>query len=194
MPLILEGLVTTINTDQSVNLAPMGPIVDREVTRLTLRPFKSSRTYANLRTLGEGVFHVTDDVELLARAAIGQVEPLPAMFPAKAVSGVILADACRWFAFRVRELDERADRTRIECDVVDRGQQRDFFGFNRAKHAVLEAAILATRIGILPAAEIRADFERLKVIVDKTAGDQEQRAWGLLEAYVSTKLARDQET
>lgn len=188
MPLILEGLVTTINKEQTVNLAPMGPIIDREVTRLTLRPFKSSRTYANLRALGEGVFHVTDDVELMARAAIGQVHPLPATFPAHAISGVILADACRWFAFRVRELDDREDRTRIECDVVGRGSQRDFFGFNRAKHAVLEAAILATRIGILPAQQIRDDFERLKVIVDKTAGDQEQRAWKLLEAYAREKL------
>jgi uncharacterized protein len=95
-----------------------------------------------------------------------------------------LADACRWFAFRVRELDDRDERTRIECEVVDSGHLRDFFGFNRAKHAVLEAAILATRIGILPAQQIRDEFERLKVSVDKTAGDQEQRAWALLEAHI----------
>ena len=187
MPLILEGLVTTMNADGSVNLAPMGPIVDLEITRLTLRPFQSSTTYRNLKSSGAGVFHVTDDVELLARAAIGQLDTLPAMVPATAVPGVILVDACRWFAFRVSELDDREDRTRIECEVVDSGRQREFFGFNRAKHAVLEAAILATRIGILPSQQIHDEFQRLSVIIDKTAGDQEKRAWELLESYVSQR-------
>src|SRR6185436_11289334 len=142
MPLILEGLVTTMDGNGSVNIAPMGPIVDREITRLTLRPFTSSRTYANLKVTGAGVFHVTDDVELLARAAINELVSMPKSVPAASVRGVILSDACRWFAFQVLELDDREERTRIECQVVDSGYQRDFFGFNRAKHAVLEAAIL----------------------------------------------------
>ncbi len=188
MPLILEGLVTTINGDGSINIAPMGPIVDREITRLTLRPFRSSRTYANLTLSGGGVFHITDDVELLARAAIDQFADIPPFIPASAVPGVILVDACQWFAFRVCEIDDRDERTCIECEVVDSGRQREFFGFNRAKHAVLEGAILATRIGILPAQQIRDEYQRLAVIVDKTAGDQEKRAWELLESHVRQRL------
>ena len=35
---------------------------------------------------------------------------------------------------------------------------REFFGFNRAKHAVLEAAILATRVELLPADEILSEL------------------------------------
>jgi hypothetical protein len=98
-----------------------------------------------------------------------------------------LVDTCRWLAFRV-QCQHRPSAT-IECRVVASGEVRPFFGFNRAKHAVLEAAILATRIGILPADEIRREFERLAVPVQKTAGHQEQRAFQFLCGYVRERLA-----
>jgi hypothetical protein len=187
--MILEGLVTTINVDGSVNLAPMGPMVDERMEQLLLRPFETSTTYGNLRRTGVGVFHVTDDVELLARAAIGRLESLPPMRGAGAVEGYILNDACRWYAFRVRTLDASTERVRIEADVIDRGVQREFFGFNRAKHAVLEATILATRVGILPAEEIRAEFARLEAPVQKTGGPRELAAFELLRSFVDQRLS-----
>ena len=186
--MILEGIVTTLNADDSPNISPMGPLVDPAITHFTLRPFQTSTTYKNLLRTGEGVLHVTDDVELLARAAIGRLEPLPPLVPATAVRGVILADACRWFAFRVTHLDNANERTTIECDVIDQGRIRDFFGFNRAKHAVIEAAILATRINILPADQIRDEMRRLAIPVEKTAGEQEKRTFALLREYVETAL------
>src|SRR3954466_2284001 len=99
--LIAEGIVTTVNPDSSANLSPMGPRVDRDFTRLALRPFQTSTTYQNLKRTGEGVFHITDDVEMIARAAVGQLSPLPQLFPVEKVRGLIIASACRWFAFRV---------------------------------------------------------------------------------------------
>jgi uncharacterized protein len=186
--MILEGIVTTLNLRGEPNISPMGPIVEPAMARLTLRPFQTSTTYRNLKRTGQGVFHVTDDVELLARAAIGRWDSLPAVIPADSVEGVILADACRWYAFRVSQLDDSQERTTIACEVVEHGRIRDFFGFNRAKHAVLEAAILATRVEILDPREIREEFRRLKVPVEKTAGDQERRAFALLEEYLEGVL------
>ena len=68
--------------------------------------------------------------------------------------------------------------------VVHRGQRREFIGFNRARHAVLEAAILATRTHLLPPGQIRDELARLQVIVDKTAGPRELEAMSLLTEYV----------
>lgn len=187
--MILEGIVTTINADGTVNISPMGPIVDEALTRLELRPFQTSTTFQNLRRARQGIFHVTDDVELLARAAVSRLETPPRMTRAARVDGWILADACRWFAFEVRELDDSAERARLVAEVVDSGRQRDFFGFNRAKHAVVEAAILATRVHFLPREEIVADFARLTVLVEKTGGAQERRAFDFLEAYVRAAFA-----
>jgi hypothetical protein len=188
--MILEGIITTLSADGTVNISPMGPEVEEEITRLVLKPYQTSTTYRNLQRAGQGVFHVTDDVELLARAAVGVPEPLPPMQPAAAVEGRILTGACRWYAFRVVALDDSRERTRIDCDVVDRGTLREFFGFNRAKHAVVEAAILATRTEFLPADEILSQFGQLKTLVDKTGGAAERRAFEFLDDYVRARTAR----
>jgi hypothetical protein len=187
--MILEGIVTTLNADGTVNIAPMGPRVDEEIERFVLRPFRTSTTYQNLKRSGQGVLHVTDDVELLARAAIGRLEPVPELVPAEGVEGFRLADTCRWYSFRVLELDDQEERTTIVAKKVAGGTVRQFFGFNRAKHAVVEAAILATRLHLLPADEIATEFARLKVLVDKTGGPKEGRAFQILANYVARGAA-----
>jgi hypothetical protein len=182
---ILEGIVTTVSAAGTVNVAPMGPRVDDTMDRFLLRPFPTSQTFKNLKDHGEGVLHVTDDVLLLARAALGPVEPPPALVPAERVHGFILRDACRYYEFRVRSTDEREERVRIEVEVVHAGRLRDFFGFNRAKHAVVEAAILATRIDFLPLDEIEAEYRKLAVLVEKTGGDQERAAFDFLTQHIA---------
>lgn len=185
--MILEGIVTTGSAAGVVNIAPMGPHVppgNGPLERFTLRPFNTSQTYRNLHEHGAGVLHVTDDVLLLARAALGPVDPLPPLFPAQCVRGWVLADACRYYEFRVIECDDRAERVRIEVEVIHSGRLRDFFGFNRAKHAVVEAAILATRTAFLPLDEIEAEYRKLAVLVDKTGGPDEHAAFALLQEHL----------
>lgn len=188
---IIEGIMTTLSDDGTPNIAPMGPRVDREFRHFVLRPFRTSTTYKNLKRTGEGVFHVVDDVELLARAAIGALAT-PQLTPATRIRGVVLSSACRWYELRVQELDDSSERTMICCDVEHSGTLRECFGFNRAKHAVVEAAILATRIGILPDDEIRGEMVRLALSVEKTAGTQEREAFALVKRHVEERLARRQ--
>lgn len=182
--MILEGIVTSLDANDRLNVAPMGPIVTPELATLVLRPFQSSQTYRNLKANPSGVFHVVDDVLLLAQAALNQLPGEPATFPAEKIAGRVLENCCRWFEFEITSCDDSQERTRLEVRVVHTGRRRDFFGFNRAKHAVLEATILATRLHILPADEIRAELSRLEPLVQKTAGEQEQAAWELVQRYI----------
>jgi hypothetical protein len=179
--LILESLVTTLDADGAPHLTPMGPRVAPDWSRFTLRPFPTSHTYRNLVRHGEGVIHVTDDVLLLAKAAIGRVGEMPPVRPAERVRGAVLADCCRFFEFTVKSVDATGERVSIEAEVVHSGRVRDWFGFNRAKHAAVEAAILATRLHILPLADVAAEFAKLRVIVNKTGGPDEHAAMDLLE-------------
>jgi uncharacterized protein len=188
--MIIEGIITTTNLDGSVNIAPMGPIVGTDMTRLTLRPYQTATTFRNCVRTRAGIFHVTDDVELLARAAVDRWEAMPALVPAERVDGWILADCCRWFAFEIRTIDASEPRARLEAEVVDTGWIGDFLGFNRAKHAVVEAAILATRTSLLPAEEIRADMRRLAPLVDKTGGPAERRAFAFLADHIALAIAQ----
>jgi len=182
--MILEGLVTTLDPGGSVHVAPMGPIVDESFTTLRLRPFQKSQTYANLKRTSCGVFHVVDDVLLLARAAVGLLPETPPTVPAEKIRGAVLADCCRWYEFEVRECDDSQARAELSAQVVYAGRRRDFFGFNRAKHAVVEAAILATRVHLIPRAEILSEFERLRPAVVKTGRPAESDAFALLERFV----------
>src|SRR5215211_2791824 len=125
MPFVLEGLVSTVDPSGGPHLAPMGPHVPAaEFDRFTLRPFPTSQTYRNLLAHGEGVLHVTDDVLLLAKAAVGPIDPPPTWHPAKVVRGWVLADCCRCHEFRVVSLDESEQRVRIEAIVVHVDRRR----------------------------------------------------------------------
>jgi hypothetical protein len=190
---ILEGIVTTLGVENALNIAPMGPEIDSglDMTRFVLKPFRTSTTYHNLKARGEGVFHVVDDVLLVAQTAIGLFPaPPPITRQADVVRGQILTDACRYYEFRVVELDDRGDRTAIVVETIAQGRLRDFFGFNRAKHAVVEAAILATRTAFLPLDEILIEFRKLAVLVDKTGGPKERAAFTLLQRHVREAAAR----
>jgi len=186
--MILESIVTTRNADGRINVAPMGPRVDESITTITLKPFRSSTTFENMRHSSVAVVHVTDDVDLIASAAIGEscadglTQPLLDRW-------VRLVDCCRWFAIEVTSwsddpktgVDPRPEAT---CRIVHSGEQRPMFGLSRAKQAVVEAAILATRVHILGREEIRRQMEPLSVLVTKTGGANERRAWQRLETYV----------
>ncbi|HEV3142679.1 MAG TPA: DUF447 domain-containing protein [Gemmataceae bacterium] len=182
--MILEGIVTTVSPQGDFHLAPMGPRVEMGIQRFLLRPFPTSQSYQNLLAHPEGVLHVTDDVLLLARGAIGAVEELPQHRPAEKVRGFVLSDACRAYEFRVQSIDDSEVRVKMTCEVVNVQRFRDFFGFNRAKHAVVEAAILASRVHLLAPAEIASEFIKLKTIVVKTGGEQELQAFELLRRFV----------
>ena len=67
---------------------------------------------------------------------------------------------------------------------MGRDAGREFLGFNRARHAVLEASIIASRARRLPADDIDAELARLQVLVDKTAGPREREAMELVRAHV----------
>ena len=178
--MIIEAVLTTMDPHGAINFAPMG--VEWGEDEIVIKPFLETTTFKNLEATRAAVINLTDDVMVFAQGAIANVQ-FPAV-PAAVVRGVVLEAACSWREVEVHALDATPPRARIATRVVHRGMRREFLGFNRARHAVLEAAILATRTHLLPAEEIRADFARLQVIVDKTAGPREREAMALLTDYV----------
>ncbi len=187
--MILETLLTTLSADGTLNCAPMGVEWGDDQT-IVIKPFVETTTFRNLVATRAGVLNLTDDARLFALAVIHHPAAAnPATVPAAVVRGAVLEAACSWREVEVVAVDDTPPRSRITTRVVHRGTRREFLGFNRARHAVLEAAILATRTHLLPAAELRADYARLQVIVDKTAGPAEREAMTLLTEYVSRRLA-----
>jgi hypothetical protein len=179
---IVESIVTTLAADGALNIAPMGVEWDGGADTIVLKPFLETTTFANVNATGSAVLNLTDDVYIFAAAAIGS--PTFPTVPAAVVRGAVLEAACSWRELEVTAIDATPPRARIETRVIHRGVRREFIGFNRARHAVLEAAILCTRLHLLPREQVDAEFARLRVPVEKTAGPREWEAWGLLEAHL----------
>jgi uncharacterized protein len=177
---IIETVTTTINPDRTVNCAAMG--VEWGDETIVIKPYRPTRTLRNLRATGAAVVNLTDDILLFTEAALD--DPHPPTRPTATVAGAVLADACSWREVTVEAIDESGPRAHVATRVVDHGSGREFLGFNRARHAVLEASIIASRARWLDAEEVRAELARLQVVVDKTAGPREHEAMELVRRHV----------
>lgn len=192
--MILEGLIVTRSPDGTPHVAAMGPEVDPgrlregDVAELVLKPFGTSQTARNLAATPEGVFHTTDDVLALARVVAGH--GAPPLVRADVVDGWRLADACTTWEFRIAEGERDAERQRLRARVARVHHGRPFHGHVRARHAVVEAAILVTRLHMVPAAAIRARLAELAVLVEKTGGPAEREAFAILDGCVAAAERR----
>lgn len=178
--MILESIVTTINRAGEVNIAPMGVIPEGDL--VTLKPYKETTTYRNLLDVPAAVVHLVDDAAIFARSALSDYRG--ETVPAQRVRGAVLTAACSWMELELTGIDDRSDRAVIPARVLHRGRFRDFIGYNRARNAILEATILATRTRFLPAEEIRAELERLDIIVTKCGDQPERETMDFIKAFV----------
>ena len=188
--MIIETVVTTLDTDGAVNIAPMGVEWTGGDEPPVLKPFLETVTYRNVVATRAAVVNLIDDVRVFARAAISN--PSYTVLPATVVRGVVLEAACSWRELQVQSIDSTPPRSRIDTEIVHHGFRREFIGFNRARHAVLETAIYATRVHMLARDFLESELARLRVIMDKTAGPDEQEAMAMLADYIRSAPAPDQ--
>ena len=149
---------------------------------IVLKPFLETATYRNVTATRSAVVNSPTMCGCLRRRRSRTRCIRRCRRPSS--RGVVLADCCSWRELEVRSVDSTPPRSRIETAVVHRGFRREFIGFNRACHAVLETAIYATRLHLLEPAFVQSELARLQVIVDKTAGEREREAMALLSAHI----------
>lgn len=178
--MIIESIVTTLNEAGEANFAPMGVTIGEG--EIVIRPYTDSATCRNLLATGAALVNLTDNCRLFAESAISS--PQFPTFAAELVPGRVLTDACSYYECSVMHADVAPPRATFRCKIVKKGVLREFIGFNRAKNAVIEAAILATRVRFLGVEAILDEYRRLAVIVQKTGGEQETCAMQYLQDYV----------
>ncbi len=177
MTLICEAIVITVNAQGEPHLAPLGLIAEGE--GWILAPFHPSTTLENLRQAPFAVANLTDDVRVFAGCLTGRRDwPLTT---ADLVAAPRLAATLAHLELVVVEVREDAMRPRFVCRVAHHASHAPFRGFNRAQAAVIEGAVLVSRLHMLPRAEVEAELARLEIIVGKTAGAAEAEAWNWLK-------------
>ncbi len=176
MSLIYEVIVTTVNQSGNAHIAPMGI---REQDGLTvIAPFRPSKTLENLQETNSAVINLTDDVRVFAGCLTGR--SAWSTRPATKVQGVVLEQALAHRELKVKEFVEDETRPKFLCDEICRETHAPFQGFNRAQAAVIEAAVLVSRLHMLPKEKIDNEIEYLKIAMEKTAGLREKEAWNWL--------------
>lgn len=176
MPRIVETIVTTTDAEGHPHIAPLG-LIEAEDGWI-VAPFRPSRTLDNLQTVPFAIASHTDDVRVFAGCITGRRDwPLIA---ADKVKGVRLADALSHWELQVEKVVDDATRPRFVCKIVHEATHAPFAGFNRAQAAVIELAVLVTRLKMLPPDKVEAELKYLEIAISKTAGEREQIAWDWL--------------
>jgi len=205
--MVIEGVLTTENADGSMHVSPLGPHVNSDLNSWTLKPFQSSTTFTNLRAASRAIFHVVDDSLLVAAAVLGLCNPyegsiddgqkdfdcgLSEEIRKELTSaefqpsiGWVLELSCRAFALSIDQWDVSNPRAIAVCSLTGQIEKRPFWGWNRAKHSILELAIVASRVHMLDRSLIDDELNRHKIIIEKTAGAREWAAWELLNKRLS---------
>ncbi|MGD9783781.1 MAG: DUF447 domain-containing protein [Hyphomicrobiaceae bacterium] len=177
MPYIVETIVTTRGPDGDVHIAPLGLIAGDDDTWV-IAPFKPSRTLDNLLANGFAVANHTEDVRLFAGCVTGRKNwPLRR---AERGDGAVLTAAATHWELTVERFEDDVQRPRFYCRRVHEAGHRLWGGFNRAQGAVIEAAVLVTRLNMLSREKIESEIAYLNIAIDKTAGEREREAWGWL--------------
>ena len=184
MPFIRESIITTLHDDGSVHIAPMG--VHETDKSLMLAPFKPSATLNNLLRTSTATINYPDDVRIYAGCLTGRRD-----WPTTAtdkIEGIRLLDCLAHTEIKVDTYEDDELRPRFYCSSVHEKMHKPFHGYNRAQSAVIELAILASRLHMLPDDKVNSEIEYLKIGLEKTAGEREREAWDwLMEKIVEFK-------
>lgn len=184
--MIYEAVITTRNPDGTPHIVPLG--YRRVDGRIVLAPFRPSTTLENLDRARLAVLNLTDNVAIIAGCLTGRRD-WPTV-PAIDIDGIRLKDSLGHMELAVDTVEGDAVRPRFACSIVREEIHATFRGFNRAQAACIEAAILVSRLGMLPAEKVDRELAYLQIAVDKTAGETEQQAWSwLMEAVRGHRAA-----
>ena len=174
--MIRETIVTSVSAGGTVHIAPMG--VREADGQVILAPFKPSTTLENVLATRCAVVNLSDDVRIFAGCLTGRRDwPTVAC---SAIGCVRLAGAAAHRELRLHRVEEDEQRPRLYMNVALEQSHTPFSGFNRAQAAVIECAILVSRLHMLPAQKIDDELAYLTIAIDKTAGPDEREAWSWL--------------
>lgn len=184
---IYETVVTTLHADGRVHVAPMG--VRYRGARVVLMPFKPSATLDNITGSGFAVLNLVVDTRVFAGCVSGRRRDWPTL-PAARVEGRRLEAALGHVELKLAAVHDHPQRPVLELDRVHEAQHAPFIGLNRAQAAVVEGAVLVSRLHLLPPEKIASEMAYLQIAIDKTAAPAEAEAWGWLQDAVAAHRAK----
>lgn len=184
--MIYETIVTTTSAQGEIHIAPFG--IQWRDGFVVISPFKPSATLQNIMGSGCAVLNLTDDVRVFA-AAIARKTTFSTL-PIDGFNGHRLQACLAYHTLTLHHVEEDELRPKLWMEVSGTVSSGLFKGFNRAQAAVIELAVLVSRLHMLPPEKIMRELEYLQIAIDKTAGPHELEAWQWLLDCVNNHMAQ----
>ena len=182
--MIIESIVSTVSKRRSVNFAPFG--IRKEKKEIIISPYIPSITLQNLRSNKCAVVNYIEDASFYVNCIIGKKKFKKEK--AEKIDGFYLKETLSFDEVVVQKIIENEVRPKFICKVVKSVFKKRYEGHNRAKASLIEACILASRVGMLSTKKILNELEYLSIGVEKTAGPKEEKAWIEIKSYIVKKL------
>jgi hypothetical protein len=183
---IHEVIVITTNHDGTPHMAPMG--IRQRNDNWLIAPFRPSRTLDNLLREGVASINITDDVRIYA-GCLTRHYGWP-LVECEKIDGLRLQDALSHKEIQVEQIIDDTQRPQLLCREIHQANHRPFSGYNRAQAAVLELAILVSRLHLLTEEKLNREITYLQIAIEKTAGRSEREAWHWLMQSVEAHRNR----
>jgi len=142
--MIIETVITTVNSNGKINFSAVG--VEFSKSRAIFNLYKKSNTVLNLEIKDYGIINIVDKAEYLIKAALSS-EKMD-ISKLKENDLYYLSDCCSYYQFKVLEIKDCGEKYRVEVKILNKKENRKYIGFNRANNLLLEAAVIASRVGI----------------------------------------------
>jgi uncharacterized protein len=184
--MILETIITTQDLNGNTHVTPFG--VQKQDGFVVISPYKPSTTLANILATGVAVINLTDDVRVFAGALTKRVAWQ--LLSVNHVAGYRLANTLSHQELKLVKVIDDAMRPQLVMQVLHAENHHPFAGFNRAQAAVIELAVLVSRLNRLPMEKITQEMQYLQIAMDKTAGEAETQAWAWLVEAITNHQAK----
>jgi hypothetical protein len=188
-----EGIITTNNSDNSLNAAPIGILCDGKM-KIKCRIFKTSKTLSNILNNKEFIVNITNDAILFTLATLDNI---PQEYYGE---NNILKDIDAYFTCELHESKEtikhddpvkQSEAVLISADVKEIVLKNTCAkAMNRGIHALIESLVNYTRIDIVNKNKQNYYLDRIiesERIINKVGSTKEKEAISILKDKITDK-------
>lgn len=176
---IFELIVVSEDAQGNPHIAPFG--IRRRNHQVLIAPYRPSTSLDNLLQQGRATLNMTDDVRVFAGALTGH----ECWAIKRDNQAWVLDSALSYQTLKLQQVEDNELRPTLYFDVLESKTLSAFAGYNRAQNAVIELAVLVSRLHLLPIAQIKQEMQYLHNAISKTAGEREWQAWQWLAEKIA---------
>ncbi|ADQ14383.1 DUF447 domain-containing protein [Halanaerobium hydrogeniformans] len=178
--MIIETVMTSLDSKNDLNFSAIG--VEFVKDKVIFYPYKNTTTAENILATKKGTVNIVDRSYYLILAALSEPE---FAVDKTDLGNYYLKDCCYYYEFKLSAISDLGKKYKLTANITAQKSRNDFIGLNRAENLLLEAAIIASRIGITKKTkELKNYLAENREIIFKTGDQKSKESYLFLKKYL----------